>query len=46
MIHPQTIQDVDEFVYSPDQNWINVALCHLLTNGSSLLKVKVLQKVL
>ncbi len=35
MIHPQAIQDVDEFVYSPDQNWINAALYNLLTNGSS-----------
>ncbi len=33
--HPQAIQDVDEFVLSPEQIWRNVALHHLLTNGSS-----------
>ncbi len=27
-IHPQTIQDVDEFVFSSDQIWRNVALHH------------------
>ncbi len=28
--HPQTIQDVDEFVSSSEQIWENVALCHIL----------------
>ncbi len=32
---PQAIQDVDEFVSSSEQIWRNVALHHLLTNGSS-----------
>ncbi len=29
------IQDIDEFVSSSEQIWRNVALHHLLTNGSS-----------
>ncbi len=33
--HPQAIQDEDEFVSSWEQIWRNVALHHLLTNGSS-----------
>ncbi len=33
--HPQFIQDVDEFVSSSEQIWRNLALYHLLTNGSS-----------
>ncbi len=33
--HPQAIQDEDEFVSSREQIWRNVALHHLLTNGSS-----------
>ncbi len=33
--HPYTIQDVDEFVSSSEQIWRNLALRHLLTNGSS-----------
>ncbi len=32
---PQAIQDVDELVSSSEQIWRNVALYHLLTNGSS-----------
>ncbi len=31
----QAIQDVDEFVSSSEQIWRNLALHHLLTNGSS-----------
>ncbi len=34
-IYPQVIQDVDEFVSSSEQIWINLAFHHLLTNGSS-----------
>ncbi len=34
-IHPRAILDVDEFVSSSEQIWKNVALCHLLTYGSS-----------
>ncbi len=30
------IQDVDDFVYSSEQIWRNVALHHLLTNRSSV----------
>ncbi len=33
--HPQAIQDVDEVVSSLQQVWRNLALNHLLTNGSS-----------
>ncbi len=33
--HPQAIQNVDEFVASSEQIWINLALHHLLTWGSS-----------
>ncbi len=33
-VHPQAIQDVDEFVSSSEQIWRNLALHHLLTNGS------------
>ncbi len=33
--HPQAIEDVDEFVTSSEQIWKNLALHHLLTNGSS-----------
>ncbi len=33
--HFQAIQDVDEFVSSSEQIWRNLALHHLLTNGSS-----------
>ncbi len=33
--HPQVIQDVDEFVSSLEQVWINLALHHLFTNGCS-----------
>ncbi len=33
--HPQAVQDADEFVSSSEQIWRNVALHHLLTNGSS-----------
>ncbi len=33
--HPQAIQDVDEFVSSSEQIWRNLALHHLLSNGSS-----------
>ncbi len=36
--HPQAIEDVDEFVTSSQQIWRNVALHHLLTNGSSALQ--------
>ncbi len=32
---PQAIQDVDEFVSSSEQIWRNLAVHHLLTNGSS-----------
>ncbi len=32
---PQAIQEVDEFVSSSEQIWKNIALHHLLTNGSS-----------
>ncbi len=32
---PRAIQDVDKFVSSSEQIWRNVALCHLLTYGSS-----------
>ncbi len=35
-LYAQAIQDVDEFVFSSDQIWRNVALCHFLTNGSSV----------
>ncbi len=35
IIHPQAIQDGDQFVSSSEQIWRNLALCHLLTNGSS-----------
>ncbi len=31
----QAIQDVDEFISSSEQIWRNLALNHLLTNGSS-----------
>ncbi len=31
---PQAIQDVDEFVSSSEEIWRNVAVHHLLTNGS------------
>ncbi len=31
----KAIQDVDEVVYSLQQFWRNLALNHLLTNGSS-----------
>ncbi len=34
-IYTQVIQDVDEFVSSSEQIWINLAFHHLLTNGSS-----------
>ncbi len=34
--HPQTIQEVDEFVSSSEQMWRNLALHHLLTNDSSV----------
>ncbi len=30
----EAIQDLDEFVSSSEQIWRNVALHHLLTNGS------------
>ncbi len=33
--HPQAIQNVEDFVSSSEQIWRNVALHHLLTNGSS-----------
>ncbi len=33
--HPQATQNVDEFVSSWEQIWINFALHHLLTNASS-----------
>ncbi len=33
--HSQAIQDVDEFISSSEQIWKNLALYHLLTNGSS-----------
>ncbi len=33
--HSQAIQHVDEFIYLLEQIWRNVALHHLLTNGSS-----------
>ncbi len=33
--HTQAIQDVDEFVSLSELIWRNVALHHLLTNGSS-----------
>ncbi len=33
--HPQAIEDVDEFVSSSEQILINLALHHMLTNGSS-----------
>ncbi len=33
--HPQAIQNVEDFVSSLEQIWRNVALHHLLTNGSS-----------
>ncbi len=32
--HPQTIQNIDEFVSSSEKIWINVSLCHFLTNES------------
>ncbi len=32
--HRQAMQDVDEFVSLLEQIWRNVALYHLLTNGS------------
>ncbi len=34
-LHSQAIQDVDEFLSSSEQIWRNLALHHLLTNGSS-----------
>ncbi len=34
-LHNFSIQDVDEFVFLSEQIWRNVALRHLLTNGSS-----------
>ncbi len=34
-IHPQAIQDGDEFVYSSETDLDNLALHHLFTNGSS-----------
>ncbi len=34
MYYPQTIQDVDEFVPLWEPIWRNLALLHLLTNGS------------
>ncbi len=33
--HPQAVRDVDELVFSSEQIWRNLALHHLLTNGSS-----------
>ncbi len=33
----QASQDVDEVVSSSEQIWRNLALCHLLINGSSAL---------
>ncbi len=33
--YSQAIQDVDEFVSLSEQIWRNLALLHLLTNGSS-----------
>ncbi len=33
--YPQDIQNVDDFVSPSEQIWINLALNHLLTNGSS-----------
>ncbi len=33
--YPQAIQDIDQFVSSSEQIWKNLALHHLLTNGSS-----------
>ncbi len=33
--HPRAIQDVDEFVFSSEQIWRNLAFHHLLNNGSS-----------
>ncbi len=33
--YSQSIQDVNEFVSSSEQIWINLALRHLLSNGSS-----------
>ncbi len=36
LTHPHAIQDVDEFVTSSEQIWRNLALYHLLTNGSSV----------
>ncbi len=35
VLHPQAIQDVDEFVSLSEQIWRNWALHHLFTNGSS-----------
>ncbi len=35
MYSPNAIQDVDEFVSSSEQIWRNLALHHLLSNGSS-----------
>ncbi len=34
-IHPQVIQDVEEFVSSSERIWRNLTLHHLLTSGSS-----------
>ncbi len=33
--HPQVIQKVDEYISSSEQVWRNLALHHLVTNGSS-----------
>ncbi len=34
LTHLQTIQNIDEFVSPSEQIWRNLALHHLLTNGS------------
>ncbi len=45
LTHPQASQDVNEFVSSSKQIWRNVAIHHLLSNGSSAVNGAVRMRV-